>query len=420
MKLINQLKALAGENLEKCLKCTICTAYCPVMAADPAYPGPKQAGPDQERFRIMDSAYFDEVLKMCLNCGRCETACPNGVRIADIIQRARIQYSTHTPGLRDFILANTDLMGSVATKMAPLVNGAVRTPVVKGLMDGVMKIDHRRTFPKYSGRTFEAWFRGEAAPLQESFAEKVRYFHGCYVNYNYPQLGKDFVSVMNALGYGVELLGGGPSARRREKCCGVALIANGQADHARRNALHNVALLSAGSGPVLTTSSTCTFTLRDEYPNLLGVDNSAVRDSVELAVRFISRQLENGRKRLVFKPDFHKKVAYHSACHAELLGWTVYSIHLLRQIPGLELTVLESQCCGIAGTYGFKKENYKRSQAIGESLFAQIRDTAPEAVVTECETCKWQIEMSAGVPVRNPVSLLAEALDLEASAKLNR
>ena len=412
MKLINQLKTMAGENLEKCLKCTICTAYCPVMAVDPRYPGPKQAGPDQERFRLMDSAYFDEVLKMCLNCGRCETACPNGVRIPDIIQRARIQYNTHAPGLRDFILANTDLMGSVATKMAPLANWAVGLKPVKGIMDGVLGIDHRRTFPKYTARSFESWFRREAAPSQGAFAKKVRYFHGCYVNYNYPQLGKDFVSVMNALGYGVELLGG-------EKCCGVALIANGQAEHARRNARHNVLRIASGEGPVLTTSSTCTFTIRDEYPNLLGVDNSGVRDNLTLAVRFISLLLEGGTVRLAFRPDFRKKVAYHSACHAELLGWTVYSIDLLRRIPGLELTVLESQCCGIAGTYGFKKENYSRSQAIGDGLFGQIRDAAPDAVVTECETCKWQIEMSVGVPVQNPVSLLAEALDLEGTARLN-
>ena len=412
MKLINQLKTMAGENLEKCLKCTICTAYCPVMAVDPMYPGPKQAGPDQERFRLMDSAYFDDVLKMCLNCGRCETACPNGVRIPDIIQRARIQYGTHAPSLRDFILANTDLMGSVATKMAPVVNWTVGLKPVKGIMDGVLGIDHRRSFPKYAGRTFESWFKREAAPAQAGFAKKVRYFHGCYVNYNYPRLGQDFVAVMNALGYGVELLGG-------EKCCGVALIANGQAEHARRNAERNIGLIKAGSGPVLTTGSTCTFTIRDEYPNLLGVDNSAVREDVGLAVRFISSLLESGEVRLAFKQGFRKKVAYHSACHAELLGWTVYSIDLLRRIPGLELTVLESQCCGIAGTYGFKKENYRRSQAIGEGLFEQIRTAAPEAVVTECETCKWQIEMSAGVPVQNPVSLLAEALDLEATAKLN-
>ena len=89
-------------------------------------------------------------------------------------------------------------------------------------------------------------------------------------------------------------------------------------------------------------------------------------------------------------------------------------------IPGMELIELDSNCCGIAGTYGFKKENYAHSQQIGAPLFENIASVAPDYVVCECETCKWQIEMSAGVEVRNPISVLAEALDLEATAALNK
>ena len=88
-------------------------------------------------------------------------------------------------------------------------------------------------------------------------------------------------------------------------------------------------------------------------------------------------------------------------------------------IPGVELTVLDSNCCGIAGTYGFKKEHYADSQKIGEPLFNQIKSLAPDVVATDCETCKWQIEMSTGYPVANPVSILAEALDIEATVKVN-
>jgi glycerol-3-phosphate dehydrogenase subunit C len=83
------------------------------------------------------------------------------------------------------------------------------------------------------------------------------------------------------------------------------------------------------------------------------------------------------------------------------------------------LTVLNSNCCGIAGTYGFKKENYERSQKIGSGLFDQINSLKPDSVITDCETCKWQIEMSTGYPVINPVSILAEAIDVEATKKLN-
>ena len=159
----------------------------------------------------------------------------------------------------------------------------------------------------------------------------------------------------------------------------------------------------------MTSSSTCTLTIREEYLNLLGVDNAAVRDSLLMATRFIFEKLERGAT-LRFRPDFHKKVAYHVPCHMEKLGWGVFTEKLLRMIPGVEFTLLDSACCGIAGTYGFKKENYAASQAIGAPLFDQIRAVDPEVVACDCETCKWQIEMSTGYPVANPLSILAEAL----------
>ena len=171
--------------------------------------------------------------------------------------------------------------------------------------------------------------------------------------------------------------------------------------------------------PVVGTSSTCIFTIRDEYPHLLHIENEDVRDNVELATRFLFRLVDEGRLKLVFRPDYKKRVAYHTACHMQKLGWSIYSTSLLRMIPGLDFVMLDSQCCGIAGTYGFKKENYATSQGIGESLFRQIEDLHVDCVATDCETCKWQIEMSTSVPVMNPVSILAEALDVDATLKAN-
>lgn len=104
----------------------------------------------------------------------------------------------------------------------------------------------------------------------------------------------------------------------------------------------------------------------------------------------------------------------------EKLGWTIYSTSLLKMIPGVEFINLPSHCCGIAGTYGFKKEYYSYSQAIGQPLFDSIIKSGCDFVACDCETCKWQIEMSTQVPVFNPISVLAEAIDEEATKKLNR
>lgn len=412
-----QLKNISENNLEQCLKCSICTAYCPVSAVEPKYPGPKHSGPDVERYRLKHEKYFEETLKMCLNCKRCEVACPHGVRIADIIQSSRIKYSTKRPKLRDMMLANTDFVGTMSNMVAPIVNFSLGLKPTKAILHTVLGVDKHREFPSYTTQKFETWFKKNAASKQNSYKKHVSYFHGCYVNYNFPQLGKDLVKIMNACGYGVHLL-------EKEKCCGVALIANGQPKQARRQGEVNMKSIRKSykedKRMVLTTSSTCTFTMRDEYKHLLHIDNDDIREGITLATRFLYQLIEEGKIKLAFRNDFKMKAAYHSACHMERMGWIIYSTELLRMIPGLDLIMLSSQCCGIAGTYGFKKENYANSQAIGHDLFEQIKELDPDYVSTDCETCKWQIEMSSGYKVLNPITILADALDVEKTIELNK
>ncbi|MDE6716311.1 MAG: anaerobic glycerol-3-phosphate dehydrogenase subunit C [Muribaculaceae bacterium] len=409
---------VSPNNFEQCLKCTICTVYCPVVPVNPNYPGPKQAGPDGERYRLKKGDFYDEALKYCLNCKRCEVACPSNVRIGDIIQSARLKYSKQPTPLRDNILADTDLAGKLATKMPSIVNFMLKQPVVKTAMDVTLGVDRHRTFPKYAKKTFTKWFKHEALPYQSQYPRQVTYFHGCYVNYNNPQLGKDFVKIMNATGIGVQLM-------EKERCCGVAKIANRLTRQAMRDAQINLgaireAVIEKGT-QVVGTSSTCIFTMRDEYHHILHLDNNDVRSQINLATRYVWNLLEKGEIKLAFKPEYKKRIAYHTPCHMAKLGWNIYSIELMRMIPGVEVKVLKSECCGIAGTYGFKKENYKYSQAIGSALFEQIEEEHPDLVATDCETCKWQIEMSVKTPVEvlNPISVIADALDVEATKKLN-
>lgn len=410
-----QINSESVFNFEQCLKCSVCTVYCPVSAVNPAYPGPKQAGPDGERYRLKSPVFFDENLKKCLNCKRCEVSCPQNVKVGDIIQKARMKYSTHKPGLRDRMLASTDFVGTMANRFAPIVNIMLAMKLTKTVMHGTIGVDKHRQFPAYSAQRFETWFKRHAQAEQSQYSKQVSYFHGCYVNYNFPKLGQDLVKIMNAVGYGVQLLD-------KEKCCGVAKIANGLYDQAKKHGKINIDSIRKAkeAGRVtLTTSSTCCFTIRDEYEHILELPQEDVRESVNLATRFLFQLLDEGKIKLAFRSDFKKHVAYHSACHMERMGWVVYSTELLKLIPGVQLTMLDSQCCGISGTYGFKRENYEVSQTIGAPLFAQIKALAPDCVSTDCETCKWQIEMSTGVPVENPISIIADALDVELTKQLN-
>ena len=398
-------------NFQDCLKCNICAEVCPMMEANPLYPGPKQAGPDELRYRIKDSAFFDNALKYCLNCKRCEVACPSGVKVGDIVARAKIKYGHSQHKMRDLMLSSTDLVGGMATTFAPIVNLALSLGITKNVLDSTLGVSAHASMPKYASKRFEQWFKKVKAH-QEGYSRFVEYFHGCYVNYNYPQLGQDFVTLMNACGYGVHIL-------EKQKCCGVALIANGFASQATSAAKANLASIRKASQPVLTTSSSCTLTIKEEYSTILDQDTSDIQSKVQMAVKWLYDRIDRGEVRLAFRKDFKMKAAYHTPCHLQKLGNQIYSIALLRMIPGLDLNVLEQKCCGISGTFGFKKENYSISQKIGSKLYESIYAANPEVVITDCETCKWQIEGACGIPVFNPISILVQALDIEQTTKLN-
>ncbi|WP_373099188.1 MULTISPECIES: anaerobic glycerol-3-phosphate dehydrogenase subunit GlpC [Pasteurellaceae] len=398
------------RSFESCIKCTACTAVCPVSRQNPFYPGPKQAGPDGERLRLKSAELYDEALKYCTNCKRCEVACPSDVKIGDIIVRARNSHldRQHKPlmhKLRDAVLSNTDLMGTMNTPLAPIVNAVTGLKATRFVLEKTLNISQHRSLPKYSFGSFRQWYRKQALERQRYYREKVVYYHGCYVNYNNPQLGKDLIRVLNAMDIGVLLL-------EKEKCCGLPLMVNGFPQRAKKQAEFNLAQLEKAvierELEVIGTSSSCTMNLRDEYRHILGMDNAKVRSHVNIVTRYLYR-LFNAGKQPQFK-SMPLKIAYHTACHVDKAGWAPYTLEVLKHIPDLEIVMLPSQCCGIAGTYGFKAENYEVAQAIGNTLFENIERGGFDYVISECETCKWQIDMSTNTTCLHPITLLAMAL----------
>ena len=399
------------ESFESCIKCTACTAVCPVSRQNPYYPGPKQAGPDGERLRLKSAELFDEALKYCTNCKRCEIACPSDVKIGDIIVRARNNNLDRANKplvnkLRDAILSNTDIMGKLNTPLAPIVNKITSLKATRFLLEKTLKVSKHRTLPKYSFGSFRNWYMKTEAQRQAQFKEKVAYYHGCYVNYNNPQLGKDLIDVFNALDIGVVLM-------EKEKCCGLPLTVNGFPKRARELAEFNLKYLEQTTLEkeleVIGTSSSCTMNLRDEYHHILGMPNQKVRPHLHIVTEYLYKLFQQGKKLPLKRMPL--RLAYHTACHVDKAGWAPYTLDVIKQIPGVEVFMLPSQCCGIAGTYGFKEENYQTSQAIGKNLFDHINQGGFDYVVSECETCKWQIDMSSDLTCLHPITLLSMALE---------
>lgn len=390
-------------SFDHCIKCTVCNIYCPVAKVTHLFPGPKLSGPDAERLRIKNPGLLDASLKYCTNCKRCEIVCPSGVMIADIIQNAKWNYLKKRFSLKNFMLSRMDLLGKLLAPFSIFVNFFMSLSVTKFFLDKLIGIASGQTFPKFQSGSFAGWFR-KKAPDQTAFPDQAVYFHGCSVNRMDHQLGKDLVRVLNTINVGLSI--------PKQKCCGVPAIANSNIKKAKKNARYNISSLEQAakeSGKkIITTCSSGCYALKYEYKQFLAMNNSGISERINYITYFLYNKFKAGI--IPEMKPVNIKAVYHSPCHLERMGGVMYTIDILKRIPGLELIILHSECCGLSGTYGFKKEYFKISKDIGSELFNQINRLNPDMVITDCVTCKWQIENFTSYRVIHPVSLLAKAL----------
>jgi glycerol-3-phosphate dehydrogenase subunit C len=393
------------ENIsfDHCIKCTFCTVYCPVARTTPLFPGPKQEGPDAERLRIKSPLLVDESVKYCSNCKRCEIACPSDVRIADIIHRAKERHASGKIEIRASLLSRLDILLRAGTPLRKIFNPFMNNRPVRYLLEKSAGVNSEIRMPLLEKERFDKRLNRIQGDTSQ-FSEHVIYFPGCNVNFMDHNLGEEMVRLLNALDTGVII----PDNR----CCGVPAIANSRAKKAASNARFNLRSLSeaikkSGCRAVISCSSG-SLAIKHEYRNLLGLDNSFVDSHTDYITTYLHRRFDEGRMPKL-KP-LPLRAAYHAPCHLEKMGGVIHTINVLRRIPGLDLRILNSECCGISGTFGLKSEYAEISRSIGQRLFNLIEQESPEVVVTDCVTCKWQIESFTGYRVLHPVNLLAAAI----------
>ena len=167
--------------------------------------------------------------------------------------------------------------------------------------------------------------------------------------------------------------------------------------------------------PILGTSTSCTLALKHEYRAVLGLTGPQVDAVSEVTVDFFEYidqlQREAGLD-LNLRP-VEQRAFYHAPCQLRSHGMGTPALRVLRQIPGLEIIVSSAECCGVAGTYGLKRERFDVAVDVGAALFAQARRSAPDLVVTDSETCRWWIEHHTRIPARHPLEILSASLGLE-------
>jgi Fe-S oxidoreductase len=347
-----------------------------------------------------------EVMDLCLECKGCKAECPSNVDMAKL--KYEFLYHYHRANglpLRNRMFGRVAKISALGSRTPRLANAVNALPPVRWLLEKMVGIDRRRPLPALTSETFEDWFRRRTPPATAPRGEVVL-FHDTFVTYNTPEIGQAAVRLLEGAGYRVVLVD--------RKCCGRPLISKGMLDEAREHAAYNIARLApyARRGvAIVGLEPSCLLTLRDEWVDLVRTDDArAVAARSALLEQFLLAERERGLT-LRFATGHGRRVLLHGHCHQKAMVGTAPTVAALRW-AGYTVDEIDSGCCGMAGSFGFEREHYDLSVALGNRRLAPAVKAADPAtlVVAPGISCRQQIEHLAGRRAKHPAEALAEAI----------
>ena len=400
------------HSADLCVKCNICTSFCPVSNVTDLFPGPKFVGPQAQRFRNPHEISVDDSLDYCSGCGVCSLVCPHEVKVMEMNAKGRYKLYQKKPiPLRNRLLGRSELLGQLASPFAPLANKFLDNELVRLLVEKMIGVDRRAPLPPFSFETFRGWFKGvhQKSGRQRLSDKRVVFFHGCSTNYYEPRVGKAAVAVLEHNGFEVMI----PD----QVCCGLPMLSNAEFGAARSYAHKNLKSLAsyARAGyKIVGTSTSCTLSLKSDYRHILDIDSAeaaVVAQQTYDICEFLLDLADAGELKTDFGP-IEATLPYHSPCQLKAHNIGLPAIELMALIPGVEIKHIQADCCGIAGTYGYKREKYQIGMDVGAPVFDQVRAAGSSIAVCDSETCRWQIGHATGATMIHPIELLAQAYAL--------
>ncbi len=310
---------------------------------------------------------FHRVFDLCVGCKACRNECPSGVDVAKMKTEFLAMYKKKTGfTVRDRIFGHVHGISSVRSALPRAFNRTLEGSFSRAVLS-LVGISEERTLPRMAEQSFSRWFRGKKEYTGKG--EQVVYFHDTWSEFFYPEIGKAITSVLESLGFEVLI-------EKRRKCCGRPFLSTGMVKEARKNAIHNIELLSAYAQkgiPVVFSEPSCLSSFRDEYTDLVPGSKSLeslLADTHSIS-EFVFAQMENlgchGKQK-------HQNVLVHGHCHERSLGDFGKTLSLLKSL-GYEARSSDAGCCGMAGSFGYEKEHYEISKAMGQcELFPKIRE----------------------------------------------
>ncbi len=401
-------------NLSCCIGCLVCNAACPVAAEmDDSFPSPAVITEVMSSGVRIDrdgtkAAPIEENTDFCSLCLNCHVACPSGVALNRINAQVKDAYVREKGrSLRDWMLGRAELMGKMGGLFPSLSNRLLASTLVRSGMETALGISRKAEMVPYA-RPFKHWIKQRLPKAEPGTAKrKIIYFVGCYTHYNDTDPGKDAVAVFENLGFHVEI--------PQQCCCGLPLVSSGDMDSARKLAEANISALQPWCDrgyEIIASCTSCSLMLKHEYSEVLGMANAA-----DIAARthdlgeYLRHLIETGELQLDLNPvPLH--AAYHTPCHLRTQKIGRPLVEILEKIPEFKVDVLDANCCGQSGSYGFKAEKYKISTDVGRQLSESLSTLKPDIALSECGPCQVRMHGASALPVAHPISILRRALDV--------
>ncbi len=368
-----------------------------------------QMGPD-----AFTSEEVRRSLDLCVSCKGCKRECPTGVDMARMKIEFLYQWQRrHGVALRARLIATMPKWAPWAARLPWLFNLRDTLPGLAGLSEKWLGFAARRTLPKWRRDTFLS-----AAPDEHAEDADVVLFADTFNNYLEPGNARAALKVLRAAGYRVHVARAARTDAQptRPLCCGRTYLSAGLVDEARREAQRVIEALRpfvARGVPVVGLEPSCLLSLRDEFLVMgLGDEAQALAKQSFLFEEFLARAHQAGTLKLDLKPLPQKRALLHGHCHQKAFDAVKPVQAVLGLVPGLEVQLIESSCCGMAGSFGYEAGHYDISMKMAElSLLPAVRAAGPDdLVVADGTSCRHQIADGAQRRAEHVACVLERAL----------
>jgi FAD/FMN-containing dehydrogenase/Fe-S oxidoreductase len=356
--------------------------------------------------------HLHEALDLCLGCKACQRECPLSVDMAAMKAEALAYYhARHGVPVRTRLFGHARTLNRVGAALAPVSNWVAQASLGRGLREAVTGIDRRRELPRFRRGGLPRWFRDRRVAAAPATARRgpVVFLADSFTSWSEPGIGIAAIELLERAGYDVRLEAG--------VCCGRSLISNGLLEQARDRHARLVEVLAPAARqgiPITGCEPSCLFTLKDELLSLSGDRDGAdaVARQAVLVDDLLARALDEGALAGDLGAREAGPILFHAHCHQKAASATAGSVALLRRIPGASVTELDAGCCGMAGSFGFEREHYDLSMAIGGMrLFPAVRAAGAGALVAATGvSCRQQIQHGTGRRASHPVVLLHQSI----------